>query len=405
MMRYSIISALFFVIMLAGISGCSARTDNKALSLRMARGSFEIFIPSFGELSAVTSTPISVPPQLRGSQTLAWIQEENTFVHKDEVVIRLDAQYYREQIQKEEFEIEKLNLEIGEKRLGLEKEKKEIEGELGLTSIEKELAELYGAKDEEIFPRNKIIEDAINLEFLEKKTNHFQGKKKKLEQKSSAELELLELKRKTHKTKLDQYHQALEALDIKAPHDGFLIYERNYRGEKPQLGMSVWGGRKIANLPNLDRMEAKVYVLESEAAGLKAGLACSVVLDCSSQQTFIGTVASIDTIAKPLEKESPLKYFEVKISLENTDKTLMKPGNQVRATIFVQRLEDVLSVPNQALIIEGEDVFVKVVDHGTVVKRKVQPGVRSLTRTVITDGLIEGEMLLLGDSDGKDGAK
>jgi RND family efflux transporter MFP subunit len=405
-MKYcSLICALLLFAISAGISGCGGSGGAAALTLKVEKGTFEISIPSFGELQAVTSTPITVPPQLRGSQTLAWIVTENTFVHKGETVIRLDPEGYKDRIQKESFEIEKLNLEIYEKRSALNKEKKEIDGQLALTSIEKEMAEVYGAKDEEIFPRNKIIEDAVNLEFLEKKKKHFKDKKSKLELKSNAELDLLELKRKTHKMKLDQYSQALEALDIKAPHEGFLIYHRNYRGEKPRLGSSVWAGRKIAMLPNVERMEATVYVLESEAAGLKEGLGCLVRLDCSPQRNFSGKVTGIDTIAKPLEKESPLKYFQVKISLDETDRTIMKPGNQVRATIFVQRIEGVVSIPNQALFFKGEDAFVNVINSGAVEKRKVETGVRSLTRTVVSMGLSEGDLVVLGDMEGKDGVK
>ncbi len=405
MKYYSLICAVFFLIFIAAMSDCGADNASGALTMRVERGTFQISIPSFGELQAVTSTPITVPPQLRGSQTLAWIVKENAFVHKGEIVIRLDPQWYEDRVQNETFEIDKLNLEIGEKKTALGKEKLEIEGQLGLTSIEKELAEVYGAKDQDIFPRNQIIEDAVNLEFLEKKTNHFKGKKDKLEQKSNAELELLELKRKTHKMKWDQYTQALEALDIKAPHDGVLIYERDYRGEKPRLGSSVWAGRKIAKLPNLERMEARVFVLESEAGGLKEGLDCSVRLDCSPQKVFPGKVIGIDTIAKPLEKESPLKYFEVKVSLDETDKNIMKPGSQVQSVIFVQRIEDVLSIPNQALFYEGEDAFVTILNNRAVEKRKVETGVRSLTRTVVTKGLNEGDNVVLGTTEDKDGVK
>ena len=405
MKYYSLICAVLLLAMGSGFSGCGGGGSTDALTIKVEKGTFEISIPSFGELHAVTSTPIAVPPQLRGSQTLAWIVPENTFVHQGETVIRLDPEGYKDRIQKESFEIDKLNLEIYEKRAALDKEKLEIDGQLTLTSIEKALAEVYGAKDEEIFPRNKIIEDAVNLEFLEKKKKHFKEKKSKIEQKSNAELSLLELKRKTHKMKFDQYTQALEALDIKAPHDGFLIYHRNYRGEKPRLGSSVWAGRKIAMLPNLERMEATVYVLESEAAGLKEGLGCLVRLDCSPQRNFSGRVSGIDTIAKPLEKESPLKYFQVKISLDETDTIIMKPGNQVQATIFVRRIEEVVSIPNQALFYEGEDAFVNVMNSGAVEKRTVETGVRSLTRTVVSMGLSVGDFVVLGDMEGKDGVQ
>jgi multidrug efflux pump subunit AcrA (membrane-fusion protein) len=143
-------------------------------------------------------------------------------------------------------------------------------------------------------------------------------------------------------------------------------------------------------------MEAKVVVLESEAAGLKEGLPVTVGLDYEPGRTFTGKVAAIDTIAKPLSDDSPLKYFEARVGLDVTDPQLMKPGVQVRASIFVEKLDDVVAVPNQAFVFEGEAAFVFVRKGGRVLKRPVEMGARSLTQTVVTKGLEEGAQILLG---------
>jgi len=195
---------------------------------------------------------------------------------------------------------------------------------------------------------------------------------------------------------VDQYREALNSLEIKAPHDGLFIYEKNWRGEKPRLGMTVWRGMKLGKLPDLNRMEAKVYALESEAAGLKSDLAAEVVLDAAPGETFSGKVTTIDSLAKPLERKSPLKYFEVKITLGTTDPQLMKPGSQVEAFIFVQQERDVISVPNQSLTFNEGQAYVNVKKSAGVEKRKVEIGARSLTRTIITKGLTEGETIFLG---------
>lgn len=389
---YSLLFLLLFIF-----AGCGASGKKNIAAMTVQKGRFEIIIPAFGELQAVTSTPITVPTTVRGSQTIAWIAPENSIVKKGETVIRMDAAWYKERIQKEEFSITKLNLQIGEKEKELGKEKKDLQGQLIVTEIEKELAALYAAKDETIFSRNEIIEDAINLEYLKTKTRHFEQKKEQLEQKSIAELQLLQLKRKTHQVKLKQYRDALDSLEVKAPHDGLFIYEKNWRGEKPRVGMSVWRGMKLAKLPDLSRMEAKVYVLESEAAGLKADLPVSIFLDSSPGMVFPGKVTNIDTIAKPLERDSPLKYFEIKVGIDKIEKEIMKPGSQVKASVFVQEQDNVITVPNQALFFDDGDAFVNIKRSSNVEKREVKIGARSLTQTVITDGLAEGEEVVLGN--------
>jgi len=215
---YSMLSLLLFIF-----AGCGASGEKTIAFMTVQKKTFELIIPAFGELQAVTSTPITVPPTVRGSQTIAWIAPENSIVKKGETVIRMDAAWYKEKIQTEEFSIAKLNLQIGEKEKELGKEKKELQGQLIITEIEKELAALYAAKDETIFSRNEIIEDAINLEYLKTKTRHFEQKKEQLEQKTIAELQLLQLKRKTHQVKVKQYRDALDSLEVKAPHDGLFM--------------------------------------------------------------------------------------------------------------------------------------------------------------------------------------
>lgn len=382
------------------LSGCSGK-DESGMAFMMVRSSvFEIVIPAFGELQAVKATPISVPPQLRGRQTLAWMAPENSCVKQGETVARLDATWYSERIKVEEFNISKLNLEILKKQKELDKEKNDLQGQLNITGIEKDIADVYGAKDETLYSRNKIIEDAIDLEYLTIKTRHYEQKKSKLEEKARAELQLLQLKRKTHQVKLQQYQEALSSLHLKAPHDGLFIYERNWRGEEPRVGSNVWRGQKLGKLPDLTLLEAKIYVLESEASGLTENLPASIILDASPSTVYTGKVTTINKIAKPIgrsEEESPLKYFEVKVTLEKTDPEVMKPGNQVKCRIFVRKYDKVISVPNQALFFDDDKVFVRVKHSSNTEKRLVEIGARSLTRTVITNGLQEEEKILLAN--------
>ena len=391
---------VFFILVL-WLGGCSASQQKSVALIAVNKGTFEITIPGFGELQSVKSTPITVPGQVQGDQAIAWMAPENSLVKEGEIVIRLDVTSYKDNIQVEEFNKSKLDLEIKDKEQQMKKEKSELFGQLNLTTIEKEINDLYAARDETLYSRNKIIEDAINLDYLKEKTRHFQQKKLKLERKARAELKLLELRRRTFQVKIDQYKEALDAMEIKAPHDGLFIYEKSWRGEKTRVGMSVWPGQKLGKLPDVSVMEAKLYILESEASGLKSALPVSVVPDSQPGKSFTGKVTAIDTIAKPLEQDSPLKYFEVKVALDVTDQEIMKPGTQVKAFIFVQQLQNVISIPNQALFFEQNNgkalSFVHMKGASESAKREVKIGVRSLTRTVVTEGLSEGEQILLGN--------
>jgi HlyD family secretion protein len=388
---------LVLILALGLVSGCGRPGRVSVARMTVHRGAFEIIIPAFGELQAAKSTPIIVPSESRfGRQTIAWLAPEYAMVRKGDVVVRMASTELRELLRTEEAEMAKLRLEIGQKQKQLDKEKSDLAGEIAVTGIQRELADVYAARDETIFPRNKIIEDAIDLNYQKIRESHFGRKRDQLEKRITAEVQLLESKARTHRVKIDQLQDQLSNLEIRAPHDGMLIIEKWYTGEKFRVGMNAWGGMKLASLPDLSVMEAKIYVLESEASGLAEKLSVSLSLDFEPGRTFTGRVVGIDTIAKPLSEQSPLKYFETRVSLDVTEPGLMKPGVQVKAAIFVARLGDVIAVPNQALVYEQDRASVLVRQGSGFRKRPVEVGARSLTLTVITRGLEDGEEILLG---------
>ena len=395
------------LIVFAAFAAACGGTKNAAMAvLKVHKGTFQVVIPAFGELQAAKSIPIVVPPESRwGIQTIAWMAPEYSSVKKDEVVIRLASADLVDRLRVEQAEMDKLDLEIGKKRKQLEKDKTDLHGQIEVTSVQRELADVYAARDETIFPKNKIIEDAIDLDYQNTRERHFERKRDQMEKRIAAELQLLESKANTRRVQMKQIQDQLNNLEIKAPQDGMLVLNKYWSGEKYRVGMNAFPGQKLGSLPDLAQMEAKLFVLESEAAGLKESLPVSLTLDFEPGRVFTGKVIGLDTIAKPLGEDSPLKYFETKVALDITDPLLMKPGVQVRASIFVEKQADVLAVPNQALVFEQDKAFLLVKNSARVEKRAVETGARSLTLTIITKGLSEGDAVLLGNPSPARGGK
>jgi len=387
-------------------AGCGGRKQAAMAVLKVRAADFQVVLPAFGELQAAVSTPIVVPPESRwGLQTIAWMAPEYSMVKKDEIVIRLASADLAERLRVEQAEMDKLNLEIAKKQKQLEKDKSDLHGQIEVTSVQRELADVYAARDEDIFPKNKIIEDAIDLDYQNTRERHFERKRDQMEKRIAAELQLLEARANTRRVQIKQIQDQLNNLEIKAPQDGMLVINKFWSGEKYRVGMNAYPGQKLGSLPDLSKMEAKLFVLESEAAGLKEGLPVSLTLDFEPGRAFTGKVIGLDTIAKPLGEDSPLKYFETKVELDVTDPVLMKPGVQVRASVFVEKEAGVLAVPNQALVYEQEKPFLLVKNASRVEKRPVETGARSLTLTIITKGLRAGESVLLGNPAAAEGGK
>jgi multidrug efflux pump subunit AcrA (membrane-fusion protein) len=66
-------------------------------------------------------------------------------------------------------------------------------------------------------------------------------------------------------------------------------------------------------------------------------------------------------------------------------------------TIFVERRADQLAIPNQAIFQEAGEVWVWVREDGGFVERPVAIGERSISRTIVLEGLDEGDVVALAD--------
>jgi len=182
---------------------------------------------------------------------------------------------------------------------------------------------------------------------------------------------------------------------VRAPHDGIFVLKRVW-GRKPEVGRMVWGGNAVAELPKLEAMEAKVYVLEADAGGLEVGIPGSVVLDAYPDQTYSAEVKHADALAQRRNRQSPVQYFQVTLELERTD-PVMKPGQRVQAELILDERADVLTVPPQAVFEDDGKKVVYVHGGDDFESREVELGPAGLGRVVIESGLREGDLVALRD--------
>ncbi|MGI2855118.1 efflux RND transporter periplasmic adaptor subunit [Shewanella algae] len=397
MKNHSLITfALIMQALIAlALSGCQPSSNDGVLTMTVSRGEFQVNIPASGELEAAQSTPVVVPTGLRGPQSLAWIQNNFTQVKAGDVVARLDDTRESFRLQMEAYDFERLAQDAKiqtEKDLTLS-QSLTLGGKV--TGSERQLAERFFSEDERVYTKIDIIDQMRNKEYLDAKLDYFQWGSTQHQAQADAEQALIKLKQKGHQAKMDRYQGNLSQMEIIAPHDGLFVYQAGWDGAFPVVGDMIWSGFPIGILPDTSVMQARVYVLESEAVGLAIGKQATVTLDAYPERPFSGTVTQVDALAKPKDRDSPVNYFQFTISLEQTLPAIMQPGRQVNAKVQVLDLNDVLTVPNQALFQKDGRYWVYLKQGGSFVRRDVTPGHRSLNRTEITAGLNPGDVIAL----------
>jgi len=191
--------------------------------------------------------------------------------------------------------------------------------------------------------------------------------------------------------------KGLKGLEIRAPHDGVFTAKRNWAGEPMRVGDTVFRSQSVADISLVDAMEAEIFVLEAEAAGLAKGKKAEVIIEGRGGAPLNGEVAQIETVAKRRQPKSPTQYFGVVLTLPRTEAGSLKPGQRVRARLFLHE-EQALVVPRPALFDrEGAWVAYRRERGGNFVPATVKLGASTAGLVTIAAGLAAGDVIALRD--------
>jgi multidrug efflux pump subunit AcrA (membrane-fusion protein) len=384
---------LSFVTILMLISACNSEQATPVL-FEVEKQPFSIQLSAKGELFAAKATVISAPISRRGAQNIAWLAPDFSQVKKGDVIARFDGEAMQVESSNKENELAITSQEIIEKRGGLNKDLDAINKDIGVVKKEKIFAEKFTIEDDSIMSKLDIIDSLENSEYLGSKQEYLQWKGSSFSKSSDGQMGLLEMQKQQHQNKLDALASSLNQLEIKAPHDGLLSFKANWRGEKPRAGQSIWSGQKIAELPDISEMKAKLFVLESEAIELTAGQSVNLYLNAFIDQNFAGTIESVAPFPQSIKRGDPQKYFEVIVSLNQQNAKLFVPGKKLEAKIIVAESQDKLIVPLQSIYSKENETYVYLLQkEGVFQMKKVSLGRVSLSHVEILSGLEEGQFI------------
>jgi multidrug resistance efflux pump len=337
-----------------------------------------------------------VPVATGGPLKIAWTEPDGARVEKGQVVVRFEPTDFEKKLKDGQADRATADAK-------LEKEQTLVASALRgrarteqLSQVELQKAREFQNKDAEIFSRNQIIESEIDEQLSTARSQHAGAARSIESSLSKNKLELIHVERKKADLVVDQAQKGLASLELRAPHDGILVFEPNWQGILPSVGDSCWPGQKLASLPLLDEMEAEVFVLEADAGGLKVGKTARVFLESHPGTLYTGTIKNVDTLAKRPVRDVPVQYFGVTLQLDRTDVATMKPGSRVHATLQLESRE-ALVLPRQAVLEDHGQPTVYRWHAGQFEPVQVKLGPASLGRVVIEEGLSDGDEIALVD--------
>ena len=349
-----------------------------------------------GVLRAVEATPVRVPGD-DVSLKIGWMIEDGTPVREGDVVIRLDPSATVKLLADGRAERATADRR-GEKESA---ESGAIVANLGRDAEqarrERTTAETFQSRDPDLFSRHEIIEADIDVGLATQKERYAVGSRSEREALGQTNRDLVALDGKKAQLKIDKAERELAALELKAPHGGIVVLKRNWRGELPQVGQVVWSSQTLAEIPDLTKLEAEVWVLEADAGGLAPGRLATLSLEAHAGAPVAATVKSVDALARPRLRNVPIQYFGAVLSLSSTDPVRMKPGERVVATLDLGGEKEALVVPRHAVFERNGKTVVFRRSAGAFSPVPVTLGAGALGRVAIVSGLAEGDVIALVD--------
>ena len=178
------------------------------------------------------------------------------------------------------------------------------------------------------------------------------------------------------------YNRArFEKTDLRAPFNG--VIGLRYVSE----GSYVSSATRIASLQDLERVKIDFAVPERYAQVVQVGQSVRFTR-AGSDEVYSGQIFAIEPKIDPQSRT-----LQVRAMAANPGGRLL-PGGFAEVTLELQRFEEALLVPSQALIPElgGQKIF--VVKEGKAVAVPVAIGVRTDTRVQILKGVQAGDTVI-----------
>ncbi len=250
-------------------------------------------------------------------------------------------------------------------------------------------------RQREVEAARTALEDArLRLKLAEANRVQLPVRQKEVQQ-AQAAVEQLQSALKEARTRLAD-------TTIRAPMSGVVTQRYIESGELVTSGVATFSsGMPLVQIADLSKMRIKLQVNEVDIGKVQVGQKVEIRLDSLRDEVFEGRVRKVapaSTVQQGAVGGAVIK-FPVEVEIAKPDPR-MKPGMSAKCRIIVERQQNVLRLPREALeFVDASTAKVAVV-HREMVNgqpvdknetRTVKTGLRGDAFVEIVDGLKEGE--------------
>jgi RND family efflux transporter MFP subunit len=171
---------------------------------------------------------------------------------------------------------------------------------------------------------------------------------------------------------------------VVAPFDGIVVARPKDRGT------SVSAGDVVLEVARVDQLRIRLEIPEAQAGSVRLGAPVVATLPTLGGRRIEATVTRF---APALDART--RMLPAEIDVPNPDGALVG-GVRAEVRLKNQTREGVLVIPSEALLHEGSETVVYVMESGVARRRVVRPGYDNGLTAEIQEGVAEGDVVLVG---------
>jgi len=376
--------------------------EDISITAEVVKGEFLNEVIISGEAQSTSLKNIDGPANLRkfrlNNIKIQDLIPEGTLVNKGDYVGRLDPSSVNEQIIDA-----RLSLESAESKFLQE----QLDTTLTLKQERTTIKDIqFNMEEDELELKQSIYESPTTIRQLELKieraTRDLKEKKEDYNiKKRKAVAKMVEVGTEVSKirTKLDDLVALQASFTIHSNASGMVTYAKNWDGSKKKVGSDVspWD-LTIATLPDLTKMESKTYSNEVDVRKIIKDQVVSVGFDAFPDITMEGIVTSVANVGEN-KRGSDIKLFQVLIKLNESNSSI-RPGMTTSNRILIQKEEDVLMIPLEAVFSKDSISYVYRDSGFSVDKKQVELGDSNEDVVIVKKGLTEKDVVYLSKPEG-----
>lgn len=368
---------------------------------RVRRGRYVRTVRLSGTVEAVRSISVTAP-RLAGQPPAAplvvtRLVPGGTRVSAGDLLVEFDAQEQLRIARDRRSDFLGLEEQIRQKRA--EHAAARAADETALVAAENDVARArLAVQTNSLLPQIDADKNTLELEEAEARLEQLHDALGLKREAADADLRILEIQR--DRAENDARHAEANAslMQVAAPFEGLVVLKSVFRGgqmAEVQEGEEVRSGMPVLDIVDPSRMQVRAGVNQADLDLLAPGQPVRVQLDAYPGLAFDGRVERIAPIAVPSGLTPTVRTFTARVSIVGSHQNLM-PDLSAAVDVEVERIEDALIVPRDALVLSDEGAWVVAPVDGRFERRDVTVAAASAVEAAIASGVAEGDTVMRG---------